>query len=105
MSSITTLPDKIVPFPEYVDPSDQPQVGLNWTAKLSSLDRTIATSTWTATGLTFDNDDIVTGNLKTTCRLSGFAVGGDYTVSNKIVTTGTPALTYERSFTVHCEQR
>lgn len=91
--------------------SDEPQ-GFDWTTYLAELgdDVEIETSTWTISGgdaavdpapatvLTIHDDTIVTGNLKTVAYFSAGTLGKKYTVTNRIVTNSSPAVTDERSF-------
>lgn len=86
------------------DPSsDEPQ-GFDWTDWLAELGTgvTIATSTWTISGpdsiLTKHNESIVTGDLKTQAYFAAGTPGSKYTVTNRVVTDSSPAVTDERSF-------
>ncbi len=76
----------------------------DWTLYLAELGAdTITTSTFLIAGdaaLYKDNESIVAGALKTKVRLIGGALAKRYTVTNRIVTSGTPATTDERSFIV-----
>ena len=55
--------------------------------------------------LTSDNETILTGNRRTSLRLSGGTAGKRYTVTNRIVTNETPSQTKDASFTVKIESR
>lgn len=88
------------------DPSSVEPYGFDWTAYLAGLGSsvTIAASTWTVQGndaaLTVSNPSVVTGGKKTQMYLSGGTVGLRYTVTNRIHTTGTPAVVADRSLYV-----
>ena|SRR5215467_2305519 len=88
--------------------ADEPQ-GFDWTAYLAELGSTITTSTWTITGpdavLTTHDPTIISGNLKTKVYLSAGTAGKQYTVTNRIVTNSSPAVTDERSFFVLVQDR
>jgi hypothetical protein len=91
------------------DPSsDEPQ-GFDWTLWLTELNATIQTSTWTITGsdavLTSHDPSILAGNLKTQAYFTAGTVGVRYTVTNRIVTNNSPAVTDERSFDVLVQNR
>ena len=65
---------------------------LDW--KHLDEDVTITASSWTAsTGLTVDDDDIVTGSRKTRVTLSGGIEGADYDVANTVTTSDGQELT------------
>jgi hypothetical protein len=68
------------------DPGESAIYTMDWTAFLNS-GATISTSTWTATGLTVVTSGIVTGNLKTSVKISGGVDGQDYEPVNEIVTS------------------
>jgi len=93
------------------DPSsDEPQ-GFDWTAWLLELGAGVIvnTSTWTITGpdavLTKHDDTIVAAGLKTQLYLAAGTAGGRYTVTNRVITNSSPAVTDERSFDVLVQQR
>ena len=93
------------------DPSaDEPQ-GFDWTDYLAELGAsiTIQTSTWTLSGpdavLTKHDPAILTGSLKTQIYLAAGTTGSRYTLTNRIVTTSSPAVTDERSFDVLVQDR
>lgn len=93
------------------DPSsDEPQ-GFDWTAWLAELGAsvTIQTSTWTVTGsdsvLTTHDPSVLSGNLKTQVYLAAGTLGVRYTVTNRVVTNSSPAVTDERSFEVLIQDR
>lgn len=83
--------------------SDEPQ-GFDWTLWLAELGAgiTIATSTWTITGpdtvLTKHDETIVAGALKTQAYFAAGTAGKKYTVTNRVITSSSPAVTDERSF-------
>lgn len=93
------------------DPSSVQPEGIDWSAFLENLapGTQIATSTWAVAGpdtaLTVGNDSIVTGGQRAQMFLSGGTEGGLYTVTNHIVTNGSPSTVDERSFQVLIEQR
>ncbi len=74
-------------------PSESKLYTMDWSGGLSP-GTTIATSAWTIqpAGLTNAADAIVTGNLKTSIRVSGGAVGVDYILTNTITTSDTQTL-------------
>ena len=57
------------------------------------------------TALTYDNASTIIGNVKTQVRLLGGTVGELYTLTNRIVTTGSPAQTDDRSVQIWIENR
>ena len=60
---------------------------MDWTNRLNS-GATISTSDWTIqVGLTKVTAGIVTGNLKTSVKLSGGTAGTDYTCTNSVTTS------------------
>jgi hypothetical protein len=83
------------------DPSAIIPYTIDWTKWLIGSD-TISTSSWTVpSGITKDSD---THDTKTcTIKLSGGTAGQEYTITNKVVTTG--GITDERSFTITIEDR
>ena len=88
------------------DPSSDEPLGFDWTPWLAELGAgvTIATSTWTITGpdsaLTKHNESKVGGDLKTQLYVAAGTIGATYTITNRVVTTSSPAVTDERSFRV-----
>jgi hypothetical protein len=71
-----------------VDPKDPSEIAfytMDWTALLNS-GATISTSAWTINpaGLTNVADSIVTGNLKTTIKVSGGVADTDYEATNTV---------------------
>ena len=93
------------------DPSsDEPQ-GFDWTDWLAELGVgvLIQTSTWTIAGsdavLTKHDDTIVAGSLKTQAYFAAGTAGVKYTITNRVVTNSSPAVTDERSFYVRVENR
>jgi hypothetical protein len=70
---------------------------------------TITTSTFTITGpdavLTKDNEFVLAGNRQTQVRLLAGTLGAKYTVTNRIITSETPAQTKDASFKVLIQQR
>ena len=90
------------------DPNELRVVQFDWdTDGNLATGATISTSTWTIaverpaseviTGLTKDNDSILSGSRKTQVRLTAGTLGSRYRLSNTIVTNETPAQTKERS--------
>ena len=82
------------------DPSDV----LDYTRKASKFlgSDTITTSTWTAdSGITIDSDTNDTNSA--TVWLSGGTVGCQYTVTNRIVTSG--GRTKDKSFIIKIEEQ
>lgn len=86
------------------DPSsDEPQ-GFDWTAWLVELGVgvVISTSIWTITGsdavLTKHDETIVAGALKTQAYFAAGTAGKKYTITNRVITNSSPAVTDERSF-------
>jgi hypothetical protein len=86
--------------------SDEPQ-GFDWTAWLAELGASveILTSTWTITGpdsvlTSHDGSLVLVGGLKlkTQVYLAAGTLGGRYTVTNRVVTNSSPAVTDDRSF-------
>jgi YD repeat-containing protein len=71
---------------------------------------TISTSTWVITAirpasetpvaLANDNSSILSGSRKTQTRLTGGTLGSEYRVTNRVVTSESPAQTKERSIYV-----
>jgi hypothetical protein len=80
----------------------------DWTNGLPSGE-TISTSTWLITGddaaLTQSNDSILSGSKKTRVRLSGGTLKTRYTVVNRIVTSGSPSQTADRSFFISVQEQ
>lgn len=75
------------------DPSEALTYTMDWTDALNS-GATVSTSTWALepSGLTNDDDAIVTGNLKTTIKVSGGVHGTDYVATNTVVTSDSETL-------------
>lgn len=63
-------------------------------------DATALTVTDSGTGL-----GIQSGSRKVNAKIAGGQVGAEYTVTNEVVTSETPARTRQRSFTLKIEQR
>jgi hypothetical protein len=93
------------------DPSAVEPYGFDYTTWLAELGSgvTIQTSTWTVSGpdalLTLSNTSILTGSLKTQAYINAGTVGFRYTVTNRVVTNSTPAVTDERSYSVLVQDR
>jgi hypothetical protein len=69
------------------DPSDIVIYTMDWTSRLNT-GATISTSSWAVqTGLTKVSSGIVTGNLKTSVKVSGGTAGVNYTCTNTITTS------------------
>lgn len=73
----------------------------DWTAWLNGAQ--IASSSFTISGddsaLTKDAEQILSGNLKTSLRLSGGTLGERYTVTNRVVTNEATPQTDDRTVT------
>lgn len=86
------------------DPSSDEPYGFDWTAWLSELGVgvLVGTSTWTIAGpdalLTKHDETILAGSLKTQAYFAAGTVGKKYTITNRVVTNSSPAVTDERSF-------
>lgn len=82
---------------------------MDWDAEHLATGVTITTSDWEISGpdsaLTQDQDSILSGNRKAQVRLTAGTVGKVYTVTNRIVTSETPAQTKDASFSVLIEQQ
>lgn len=93
------------------DPSSTEPLGFDWTSWLTELGEsvTIASSSWTISGpdsaLTQANDTIVSGSKKTQVYLGAGTPGARYTVTNRITTNSSPAVTDDRSFVVRVQNR
>jgi hypothetical protein len=91
------------------DPNSSVVYQFDWTDYLTNLGRTINTSTFMVTGsdavLTTDNPSVITGDLKTQVRLLAGTAGVEYTLTNRIVTTGSPAVTDDRSILVFVQDQ
>lgn len=89
------------------DPDSIEPYGFDWTAWLAEIgaSETITTSTWASSpaGLTLASGSIVTGSKQTQITASGGTVGGRYTVTNSIVTSG--GFEDDRSFVIACVER
>jgi hypothetical protein len=86
------------------DPAAELDYGFDWaTDGWLATGETVTTSTWTvAAGLVQAASGISAGKV-TTVWLSGGVAGTDYTVTNRIVTSG--GRTDERSLTIRVRQR
>lgn len=91
------------------DPDAERIIQFDWTDYLAVLDETLAGSSMLISGpdnvLTMDNDSVVTGNLQTQARVLGGTPGSLYTLTNRIVTDGTPSQTDDRSVQIFVEER
>ena len=76
----------------------------DWLAGTGAGTGQISTSSWVIAGpdviLTKASETIVSGNLKTTVKLSAGTLGRSYTLTNRIVTNESPAQTDDRSITI-----
>lgn len=88
--------------------------GMDWSEYLEDLGAsvTIASSEWIVSTITGDadplvvaSDEVLSGGLVTQVYLSGGTVGRRYTVTNRITTDSTPAVTDDRTFKVLIQQR
>ena len=89
-----------------IDPEAVLDYAVDWTDWLGAGEG-IASTTWTATGLTVGTGAYVpteSGGV-TTVWLSGGTAGTTYTVECKITTDNVPARTDERLFYLACEER
>lgn len=91
------------------DPNASVVYQFDWTDYLTDIARTISTSTFIVTGndaiLTLDNAGVISGDLKTQVRVLAGTSGQQYTLTNRIVTTGSPAVTDDRSIFVLVQDR
>jgi len=91
------------------DPNAFKVYQFDWTAYLTNIGRTINTSTFIVTGpdamLTTDNPSVITGDLKTQVRILGGTPGGEYTLTNRIVTTGSPTQGDDKSILVFVQDQ
>lgn len=82
------------------DVNDKLSYVFDWTDWLGTA--SISANAFTISGgdgtLTKDNEAIVTGNKKTTLRLSAGTLNKKYRITNKITTGESPAQEKERSF-------
>jgi len=109
MSVTTIVPGDLV----VQDPSDIRTYIFDWNQYNLAVGATIASSSFTITAISpagdtafvKDNEGTMSGNRKTTLRLSLGTLHAIYEVANKIVTNETPAQTKERSFRVLIEQQ
>lgn len=102
LGAIVKDPDEVLDYSIEYDP-DEDDLPDGEEPYLESGE-TIDTSTWTVpTGITKDSDS--KGATTVTIWLSGGTAGATYTISNKIVTTNSPARTVERSFDVIVRER
>lgn len=100
MSTVTLAPGAL--FEK--DANEQRVVVFDWDAALGT-NVTIVTSTWTITairpsadtGLTKDNDSILSGSRSTQVRVKAGTLGAEYQLTNQIVTNESPAQTKEKS--------
>ena len=84
------------------DPDAALDYGIDWEDWLNG--DTIATSTWTVpAGLTEDSDSATA--TVATVWVSGGTAGTEYVLTNRIVTTNSPARTEERSITILVTER
>jgi hypothetical protein len=51
-----------------------------------------------STGITQDNQALVSGNRKTRVRITGGTIGQKYTIANRVTTNETPSQTKEKRF-------
>jgi hypothetical protein len=90
------------------DPNSEEFVTVDWDIEHLPEGVTIDVSDFEITGpdaeLTFDNDDILTGQRQTTLRLIGGTEGKRYTVTNRITTDETPTQIKDASFRVLVQQ-
>jgi len=87
-------------FVRVKDPDAVLDYQFDWSEWLGS--DTISTSTWTVpSGITKDSQSNTT--TTTTIWLSGGTAGGEYTVTNQIVTAG--GRTEDRSFTIKVQNK
>lgn len=93
------------------DPDSSEPQGFDWTAYLAELGSgvEIAGSEWFVSGpdsaLDFENDTVLSGNLRTQCYLTGGTPNRRYKVTNRITTNAAPAVADDRSFYVRIVQK
>ena len=85
------------------DPSDDQDYGIDWTAWLGA--DTIATSTWTITPSGPTKHDESNSTTTTTVWVTGGTAGQSYRVTNRIVTSNSPARTKERTILLRVDER
>ena len=87
-----------------IDPNAVLDFGCNWASWLPT-GVTISTSAWsiTPTGPTLANE--TNSTTATVIYVSGCTVGVTYTLTNRIVTSGTPSRTDDRSIVLVCRER
>lgn len=69
------------------DPQETVIFTADWTSRMATSE-TLSSSSWTvATGITKVTDAVVTGNLKTSIKLSGGTAGSTYACTNTVVTS------------------
>jgi hypothetical protein len=75
------------------DPTEDKLYTMDWSAGLSPS-TTISTSSWAIapSGLTNASAAVVTGNLKTSIRVSGGVSGVDYILTNTVTTSDSQTL-------------
>jgi hypothetical protein len=89
------------------DTNENRVIVFDWDENNLGTDVTISTSTWVITAirpagetpvnLANDNSSILSGSRKTQTRLTGGTLGSEYRVTNRVVTSESPAQTKERS--------
>jgi hypothetical protein len=92
------------------DTNENRVIVFDWDENNLGTDVTISTSTWVITAirpasetpvaLANDNSSILSGSRKTQTRLTGGTLGSEYRVTNRIVSSESPAQTKERSIYV-----
>lgn len=93
------------------DPNSTEPQGFDWTDFLEELGSgvEIASSAWFITGpdsaLDFDNDEVLSDNMRTQAFFSGGTVGARYNVTNRIVTNSVPPVTEDSSFKYLIQQK
>jgi hypothetical protein len=103
MSTVTVRPGAVLEK----DANENRLIQFDWDSENLAASATIANSTWVITvvrpsdespvALLNDNASLVTGNRKTQTRLTAGTLGSLYQVTNRIVTSESPAQTKERS--------
>lgn len=110
MSVLTVRPGDLVTF----DPSDIRVLEFDWDDENLAVAATIVTSVFIikplrgyVVSLTKDNESVLTGDRKTQVRVNATTarVGQQYRLSNKILTSETPAQTKEQSIEILVQNR
>jgi hypothetical protein len=106
MSTVDVKPGNVIEK----DTNENRVIVFDWDEDNLAANVTISTSTWVITAirpagetpvnLANDNNSILSGSRKTQTRLTAGTLGSEYRVTNRIVTSESPAQTKERSIFV-----